>query len=175
MFGRKKRRHGEMSVISQHRFKRPGIRLWLPVTMLLLLALCGWAIAPRVRIPEFLAFLFMLYVAISALVSVGEIVVVEPGLIINRLLLPERFVPWDAINRVLVYTREDEEVGARIEVTSISFHEGLSPLNRLPGLVYGQGFRQTIILTPDTVEDYEVLLAELEARSPIYWRSPSRQ
>lgn len=169
-----KSRRSEMPVISQHQFKRPGIRIWLPVTMLLLLLLCGWAIAPRIRIPEFLAFLFMLYVAISALVSVGEIDVVEQGLVINRLLLPERFVPWDAINRVLVYTQPDDSVGARIEVTSISFYEGLSPLNRLPGLVYGQGFRQTIILTPDTVENYEVLLAELEAHSPISWRSPSR-
>lgn len=168
------RRYSEMRVISQHRFTRPGIRLWLPVTMLLLLLLCGWAIAPRIRIPEFLAFLFMLYVAISALVSVGEINVVEQGLVINRLVLPERFVPWDAINRVLVFTQGEDAIGARIEVTSISFHEGLSPLNRLPGLVYGQGFRQTIVLTPDTVEDYEILLAELEAHSPIDWRSPSR-
>jgi hypothetical protein len=51
-------------------------------------------------------------------------------------------------------------------------HEGLSPLNRLPGLVYGQGFRQTIVITPDALEDYEVLMAALVANCRTVWHQP---
>ncbi|HEC22434.1 MAG TPA: hypothetical protein ENI95_05915 [Chloroflexi bacterium] len=150
----------ESQIRSRHRFKRPAIRLWLPVTMLGLLGLCGWLVAPRIRLLEFVVLLFLLYVTISALVAVAEIAVIDEGLLINRLLLPERFVPWSAIDRVVILSHGDE-AGARLEIASIGIYEGLSPLNRLPGLVYGQGFRQTIIITPDALEDYETLIEVL--------------
>lgn len=145
--------------------------MWLPVVMIGVVLLCGWVITPRVRVVEFLALLFLVYVAISALVSVCEISVTEYGLLINRLLLPTRFVPWDAVNRVLVFTHESGDTDTHIEVASISVHEGLSPLNRLPGLVYGQGFRQTIIVTPEAIEGYEELLVALEEHCHINWQS----
>ena len=164
----------DRGVRSLHRYRRPGIRLSLPLVMLAVIVACSWLIAPRVRVIEFLALLFLVYVAISALVSVCEIVVVDEGLVINRLLLPERFVPWDAVNRVIVFAHASGEVDTHIEIASISVHEGLSPLNRLPGLVYGQGFRQTIIITPDTVENYDVLMTALEEHSHVYWQKPVR-
>ncbi len=156
--------------ISSHRFTRPGIRIWLPLLMLGLLLLCVWLIAPKIGIIGFVALLFLVYVAISSLVSVCEIVVVDEGLIIDRLLLPERFVPWDAVDRVIVFARAPGDVDTHIEIASIGVHEGLSPLNRLPGLVYGHGFRQTIIITPDAVEDYDVLMTALETYTHVTWR-----
>lgn len=138
--------------------------------MLLVVGLCGWLITPDVGILEFLALLFLLYVSISALVAVAEISVVEDGLIINRVLLPRRFVPWDAINRVIVFAHSSGEMDTHIEIASISVYEGLSPLNRLPGLAYGQGFRQTIMITPDAIEDYDVLLTALQTHCHVTWR-----
>jgi hypothetical protein len=164
----------DSEVLSRHRFRRPGIRLWLPVTMLVLTLLCVWLAAPRIKMVEFVALLFLLYVAISSLVSVCEIVVIDEGLVINRLLLPERFVPWNAIDRVVVFAREGGQTGAQLEIASIGIYEGLSPLNRLPGLVYGQGFRQTIIITPDALEDYDLLLGRLEECCVVVRRETDR-
>jgi hypothetical protein len=144
--------------------------LWLPVLMFVIVLLCGWLAAPRIRLAEFLVLLFLVYVAISALVSVCEIAVIEEGLIIDRLLLPERFVPWDAIDRVVVFSYSEDQVGAEIEVASIGVYEGLSVLNRLPGLVYWQGFRQTIIITPDALENYARLMETLSERCPVVRR-----
>lgn len=143
--------------------------MWLPILMLSLLVLCGWVITPRVRVIEFIGLIFLIYVSTSALVSVCEISVTEDGLIIDRLLLPERFVPWEAINRVLIYAHAADQEEDPIEIVSISVYEGLSPLNRLPGLVYGQGFRQTIVVTPDTLENYEELMVALETHTSVYW------
>jgi hypothetical protein len=91
-------------------------------------------------------------------------------MIIDRLLLPERFVPWSAVDRVVVFSQEQEQGGVQIEIASIGFYEGLSPLNRLPGPVYGQGFRQTIIITPDAIRDYDVLLSQLQAHCAVVRR-----
>jgi hypothetical protein len=93
---------------------------------------------------------------------VCEITVVDAGLLIDRLLLPERFIPWNAIDRVIVYSHQDGQIDTAIEIASIGVYEGLSPLNRLPGLMYGQGLRQTIVITPDALEDYKTLLETLE-------------
>lgn len=150
-------------VVSYHGFTRPGIRIWLPVTMALALILCASTIGQDVRLVEVVGLIALLYVAISTLVSVCEIAVLDDGLIIKRLLLPERFIPWDAIDRVLVLSNSRMARGAEIEIASIGIYEGLSPLNRLPGPVYGQGLRQTIIITPDTLENYDSLLSSLEA------------
>lgn len=149
-------------ILSRHRFTRPGIRLWLPVTMASLLLLCAASLIKDIRPLEVLALVFLLYLAISALISVCEIAVVDDGLFIDRLLLPERFIPWNAIDRVIVYSHQDGQIDAAIEIASIGVYEGLSPLNRLPGLMYGQGFRQTLVITPDALEDYQTLLETLE-------------
>ncbi len=156
-------------VVSVHRFTRPGIRLWLPLVMLSVLALCGWLVAPHIGIFELVALLLLAYVTVSALVSVCEIIVVEDGLIVNRLLLPERFIPWEAIDRVIVFAHAPDGMDTHFEVASIGVYEGLSPLNRLPGLLYGQGFRQTIIVTPDAVEGYDTLMTALEANTRVVW------
>ena len=95
----------EVEVLSRHPFTHPRIRLWLPLMMFVALLACMWVTVPRIRPLEFLGLLFLLYVAISALVSVCEIVVVPEGLIIDRLLLPSRFVPWSAIDGVVVFAR----------------------------------------------------------------------
>jgi len=65
----------ESESISRHRFARPGIRLWLPVVMFAMMVFCGWLAAPRIRLLEVVVLLFLLYVGISALVSVCEITV----------------------------------------------------------------------------------------------------
>jgi hypothetical protein len=152
----------DSTILSRHRFTRPGIRLWLPIIMAILLFLCATFLINDIRPFEVLALIFLLYLAISAIISLCEITVVNEGLFIYRLLSPERFVPWSAVDRVLVFSQDDGQVDAAIEITSIGLYEGLSPLNRLPGLVYGQGFRQTIIITPDALEDYDTLLSALE-------------
>jgi hypothetical protein len=152
----------EIEVLSRHPFRKPHIRLWLPLIMLGMLFACIVLAAPTIRPIELVGVLFLLYVAISALVSVGEITVLENGLIIHRLLLPERTIPWSAIDRVLVYTHEDGQRDVHVEIASIGIYEGLSPLNRLPGLIYGQGLRQTIVISPDALEDYDDLLKALE-------------
>ncbi len=157
-------------IISHHSFTRPGIRVWLPVLMVFVLLSCGWVAAPQVGVLEVVGLLLVLYVTVSALVSVCEITVTEDGLLINQLLLRKRFLPWNVIDRVIVFSHADGQPDTRIEMASISVYEGLSPLNRLPGLVYGQGFRETIMITPDAIEDYDVLMAALEAHVPIYWR-----
>jgi hypothetical protein len=164
----------EEHIVSRHRFTRPQIRIWLPLAMVSLLLICGWLIAPRVGIIEVLALLFLVYVAISALVTVAEISVVDNGLIISRLLLPKRYVPWNAIDRTVVFGYENGQTGLSLEVASIGLYEGLSPLNRLPGLVYGQGLRQTIIITPDALEDYDVLLNTLEEHCAVVHRDFER-
>jgi hypothetical protein len=142
--------------------------------MLGMLAICGWLIAPKIGVIELLALVFVLYVSISALVTVAEITVIEEGLIIHRLLLPKRFVPWNAIDRTVVYTYQNGETGVHLEVASIGLYEGLSPLNRLSGPVYGQGLRQTIIITPDALEDYEQLLETLQNRVVVLRRDAER-
>lgn len=153
-----------------HQFQRPAIRLWLPVLMLSLLLLCGWLAARRVRAFEMIALALMVYVVISAVVSVAEIAVTPDGLLIDRLLLPMRFIPWEAVERVVVYARSTGQVDAHIEITTIGVQKGLSPLNRLPGLLYGLGMLQTIIITPETVTGYDTLMAELEGHTYVVWR-----
>jgi hypothetical protein len=123
---------------------------------------CGAIIPPKIRPLEIVAFVSLVYIAICGLVSVCELTVVERGLIIGRLLSRSKFVPWDAVERVLVFSHHDRETGVQMEVMSIGIYEGLSLLNLLPGLVYGQGFRQTIIVLPDVVDEYEVLLDALK-------------
>lgn len=164
----------EHNLLSRHRFTRPQIRIWLPLAMIGLLLLCGWLITPRIGIIEVIALVFLIYVAISALVAVAEISVVEEGLIISRLLLPKRYVPWNAIDRTVVFAYENGQTGVSLEVASIGLYEGLSPLNRLPGLVYGQGLRQTIIITPDALEDYDLLLGTLEQHCAVVRRDFER-
>ncbi len=138
--------------------------------MLGMLLLCGWLAAPRIGSLELIALVLMVYVVISAVVSVAEIAVTPDGLLIDRLMLPMRFVPWEAIDRVVVYARSTGQVDAHIEITTIGVQKGLSPLNRLPGLLYGLGLLQTIIITPETVTDYDILMTELEAKSYVRWR-----
>lgn len=156
-----------LDIQSVHRFTRPRIRLWLPLLMLVLILLCAWTAAPRISVVDFIALLFLLYFSVSSLVSVCEIGVTRDGLVIDRLLLPKRFVPWEAIDRVVVFAQNDGQTGAKLELASIGLYEGLSPLNRLPGPVYGQGFRQTIIIMPDALQDYDGLLAELKRHSAV--------
>lgn len=164
----------DSKILSHHRFTRPGIRLWLPVTMVLSLLLCAATLVRDIRPIEVLALIFLLYLAISTLVSVCEIAVVGEGLLIDRLLLPDRFVPWNAIDRVIVFSREDGQADVAIEITSISLYEGLSPLNRLAGLAYGQGFRQTIVITPEALEGYDTLLRMLEQHCTVIRQRPRR-
>lgn len=152
----------DIEILSRHPFRKPRIRLWLPLMMLGMLVSCIVFAAPIIRPMELVGVLFLLYVAISALVSVGEITVLEDGLVINRLLFPVRTIPWSAIDRVVVYTHDDGQRDIRLEIASIGIYEGLSPLNRLPGLIYGQGLRQTMLISPDTLEDYDDLLQALE-------------
>ncbi len=161
-------------MLSHHRFRRPGIRIWLPLTVFTVVLVCGGLTATRMRLLEIVGLLFLLYVAISSLVSVSEIAVIKEGLLVDRLLLPVRFVPWSAIDRVVVFSQGDEETGFELEIASIGIFEGLSPLNRLPGLVYGQGFRQTLIITPDALEDYDRLLETLHAHCHVFEREYRR-
>lgn len=162
------------AVISRHRFTRPHIRLWLPVIMFGLLGACALLVAPTLGVLETLALVFVAYVAISAVVTVVEISVIEEGLIIHRMILPRRFVPWSAIDRMVVYTYRSGQTGVYLEFASIGLYEGLSPINRLPGLVYGQGLRQTIIITPDALENYDALLAALERHCLVLRRDAAR-
>jgi len=155
-------------ILSLHRFKRPAIRIWLPLVLFLTVLFCGWLAAPRIRLFEFVGLVFLIYVAVSALVSISEIAVTPEGLIIDRLLLPERFVPWSAIDRVIIFGAGSEGEGAELEITSIGLYDGLSPLNRLPGPVYGQGFRQTLIIAPDTIEAYDALIASLRENCNVF-------
>ena len=164
----------ESQILSTHRFTQPNIRLWLPLIVLAELLICGLLTFPRPRPLEVVALLLVVYVAISALVSLGEITVTHKGLVIKRLLLPERFVPWEAIDRVVVFSKSPSCREARLEIASIGLREGLSPLNRLPGLAYGQGFRQTIMITPDALENYDELLGALMKRCPVIWQIPRR-
>jgi hypothetical protein len=151
----------EGKILSHHRFLKPRIRYLLPIVMIAVLAVCAATIPPRIRFFELAAFVGLAYIAISSLVSVCEITVTTKGLIIYRLLLPLRFIPWDAIDRVIVLSREGASDDYAIEIATIGIYEGLSPLNRLPGILYGQGTRQTIIATPDALEDYDRLIENL--------------
>lgn len=164
----------EGQILSTHRFTQPSIRLWLPLIALAELLLCGLLTIPRPRPLEVAALLLLLYVAISAVVSVGEITVTHNGLVIKRLLLPERFVPWEAIDRVVVFSPSPRGHEAHFEIASIGCRRGLSPLNRLPGLAYGQGLRQTIMITPDALENYDELLGALMQHCPVIWQMPRR-
>lgn len=139
------------------------------MVMLSSLFVCGWLITPRIGPFELIALTLSIYVTISALVSVAEIAVTPDGLIVNPLLMRERFLPWSAIDRVIVYAHAPEGATDHIEVASIGVTRGLSVLNRLPGLVYGQGLRQTVIVTPDAIEDYDVLLTALEGNTHVFW------
>lgn len=149
-------------ILSYHSFTRPRIRFTLPILMLGIVLACAATIPPKIRVFEVIGFGLLMYVVVSTLVSVCELKVVESGLIINRLLLPPKFAPWDAIERVIVLSHEDSSNGVQIEIATIGFYEGLSPLNRLPGLVYGHGFRQTIVVLSDAVENYDALIDSLK-------------
>jgi hypothetical protein len=164
-----RRRPSEVEILSSHRFLRPGIRLWLPMVMLTSLLACGWLITPRIGPFELVALALSIYVTISAVVSVAEISVTREGLIVNPLLMRKRFLPWNAIDRVIVYAHAPKGATDHIEVASIGVVRGLSILNRLPGLVYGQGFHQTVIVTPDAIEDYDTLLTALEGHTHVFW------
>ncbi len=138
-----------------------------------LVLVCAMTIPPRVRLIEIAAFILVIYIAISAMVPVCEITVTEHGLIIHRLILRERFVPWSAIDRVLIFGHEALPARDSFEVTSIGIYEGLSPLNRLPGLLYGQGLRQTIIVMPDAIEGYDQLIDALSHHCAVFRSHPS--
>jgi hypothetical protein len=130
---------------------------------LLVLVAWLWIAIPRLGPIDVLGVIVVLYAAVSVMVSLSEVTVLRDGLLIQRLALPERFVPWNAIDRVIVYARPSKSPGQGFEFLSIGLYEGLSLLNRLPGIVYGQGSRrQTVVVTSDTVEDYPALLAALE-------------
>jgi len=123
---------------------------------------CVMVIPPKVRVYEVIGLAVVLYVVVSTLVSVCELTVVEDGLIVNRLLLPAKFTPWDAIERVSVLEHQDTSSGVQIEIATIGFYSGLSPLNRLVGVVYGHGFRQTIVVLKDSIENYDSLIEALK-------------
>lgn len=165
----------EVEILSEHHFRKPHIRLWLPLIMLAMLVGCIALAAPTIKPIELAGVVFLLYVAVSALVSVGEIVVREDGLVIDRLLLPARFVPWSAIDRIVVYAHEDGQRNISLEIASIGMYEGLSPLNRLPGLLYGQGLRQTILIMPEAIENYDALLSALQEHCLVVRREVSPQ
>jgi uncharacterized membrane protein YfcA len=152
----------EYRILSRHSFVRRRIRFTLPLFMLGVVLTCLVAIPPKVRLYEVIGLAILIYVVVSTLVSVCELTVVETGLIVNRLLLPAKFTPWDAIERVSVLEHQDTSSGVQIEIATIGFYSGLSPLNRLPGLVYGHGFRQTIVVLKDAVEDYDALIDALK-------------
>ncbi len=158
-------------VLSEHPFTRPQIRLWLPILMTLPVLACGLAILPTVQPLEIVGLMVLMYVAISACVPICEITVTERGLIIHRLILRERFIPWSSIDRVLIYTHVNSRANIRLEIASIGIYEGLSPFQRLPGLLYGQGLRQTVIVTPEAVQDYESLIEALAQRCAVF-RTP---
>jgi hypothetical protein len=129
---------------------------------LMVLVIWLWIAAPRLGPIDVLGLVVVLYAAVSVMVSLSEVTVLGDGLLVRRLALPERFVPWNAIDRVIVYAPHGKPPGQGFEFVSIGLYEGLSPLNRLPGMVYGQGARrQTVVVTSDTVEDYPALLAAL--------------
>lgn len=161
-------------ILSKHYFTRRRVRFLLPLVMFGAVLLCALSIPPQVRPFEVLALLSLIFIAISTLVSVCELTVVETGLIINRLVLPAKFTPWDAIERVSVMAHENTRSGVQIEIATIGFYEGLSPLNRLPGLVYGNGFRPTIVILRDAIEDYDSLIDSL-ARHCLVVKSQARQ
>lgn len=142
---------------------RRRIRFTLPLLMLATILVCVALIQPIVMIFELIGLGVIMFVAISTLVSVCELTVVESGLIVNRLLLPAKFTPWEAIERVSVLEHQDTSSGVQIEIATIGFYSGLSPLNRLPGLVYGHGFRQTIVVLRDAIEDYDSLIEALKS------------
>ncbi len=130
--------------------------------MLGIVLVCAATIPPQIRVFEVIVFALLTYVAVSTLVSVCELKVVESGLIINRLLMPPKFTPWDVVERVIVLSHEDRNSGVQIEIATIGFYKGLSPLNRLSGLVYGHGFRQTIVILSDAIENYDALIDSLK-------------
>lgn len=153
----------ERTVLSHHPFSRRRVRVLLPTVMLLVVGGCLASIPPRIRPVEVIVLLIVAYLAISAVVSICEFSVSESGLIVNRPLFPERFIPWDAIERVLIFSHHDRDGGHRLEVVSIGLYGGLSPLNRLPGLAYGQGFRETLVILSDSIEGYDALLEAIES------------
>jgi len=156
-------------VVSRHRFTRPRIRLWLPLLMWGLVILCASASLPRIRVVEVLGLFLVVGIAISAMVPICEITVTQSGLIIHRLVLRDKFIPWNAIDRVLVYRGDDTTSSShRFEITSIGIFEGLSLLNLLPGLLYGQGLRQTIIVVPDVIQDYDGLIDALARHCAVF-------
>jgi hypothetical protein len=142
--------------------------------MLGTILVCAAASLPQIRFFEAVGLAILVYVAVSTLVSVCELTVVETGLIVNRLLLPQKFTPWDSIERVSVMAHQDTSSGVKIEIATIGFYEGLSPLNSLVGLVYGHGFRQTIVILRDAIEDYDSLLASLD-RNCLVVRTQARR
>ena len=134
------------------------------------LGVCGWLVAPSIGVVELAEIAILSYLLVSAMVSVSEIEVVEEGLLVKRLILPKRFLPWSSINRVIVYRRRNSTLNARMEIASIGFYEGLSPLNRLSGPMYGQGMQQTIMISPDAVDGYDQLLLWLEQHCSVIRR-----
>jgi hypothetical protein len=149
-------------VLSHHPFRLRRLRLWLPLMHLMVLVVWLWIATPQPGPVDVLGLVVVLYATTSVMVSLSEVTVLGAGLLVRRLALPERFVPWNAIDRVIVYAPHSKPPGQGFEFVSIGLYEGLSPLNRLPGVVYGQGARrQTVVVTSDTVEDYPALLVAL--------------
>ena len=160
------------SIISQHRFTRPRIRLWLPMVMWGVVLVCAALTFPQIRAIEFIGLIIVLAIAVSAMVPVCEITVTESGIVVHRLVLRERFIPWSAIDRVLILGNIDNNSSYRFEITSIGIYEGLSPLNLLPGLLYGQGWRQTIIVLPEAIQDYDKLIKNLSDHCAVFRSHP---
>lgn len=173
VFVRMTARIDESSIVSQHRFIRPRIRLWLPLLMWGSFLGCAALILPQVRAVELIGLIIVLGLMISAMVPVCEITVTKHGLIIHRLILREKFIPWSAVDRVIIFGNLDRTTPYHFEVASIGIYEGLSHLNYLPGLLYGQGWRQTIIVLPDSVENYDVLIKNLSAHCAIFRSHPA--
>src|SRR5258706_7356499 len=146
-------------IISRHQFTKQRIKVLLPISMLGIVVACGFSIPPQIRPIEIIAFIALIFVVISAYVPICEVDVLESGLIVRRILFPKRHVPWSSIDRVLIYRHCNKDGKVIVELTSIGLYEGLSPLNRLPGLLYGQGLRQTIVVTPDSVKGYDQLIS----------------
>jgi hypothetical protein len=154
--------HNGREVLSHHPFRLRRLRLWLSLMHLMVLVIWLWIATPQPGPVEVLGVGVVLYATVNVMVSLSEVSVLGDGLLVRRLALPERFVPWNAIDRVIVYAPHSKPPGQGFEFVSIGLYEGLSPLNRLPGVVYGQGARrQTVVVTSDTVEDYPALLVAL--------------
>lgn len=155
-------------VISRHQFTKQRIKILLPLSMIGILAACGISIPPQIRPMEIVGFCAVVYIAISAFVPICEVDVTSEGLVIRRILLPKRHIPWSAIDRVLIFMHKNAAGKTTIEITSIGMYEGLSAINRLPGILYGQGLRQTVVVTPDSIKGYYQLIECLSSHCAVF-------